>query len=70
MASEKKKRVRTPKQVKTIRVNTKTIKQVDYLSRKLRGQSKTDLDFTNTIIQAVQVLHDQFRDGYQLQMPG
>lgn len=68
MATEKRKRVRVPKQVKTIRVNTKTVKQVDYLSRKLAPKGEADLDFTNTIIKAVQVLHDQFRDGYQLQI--
>lgn len=53
---------------KTCRVKTSTLKRVDYLSRKLRGSSKVDLNFSQTIDAMAEVLEKQFRDGYQLQI--
>lgn len=53
---------------KTFRCTNKTIKQLDYLSRKLAKKGEPDLSTTDTLITAIQVLHDQFRDGYQLSL--
>lgn len=53
---------------KSFRFSAKTIKQIKYLSYKLKKKGTTDLTEVDTVTKCIDNVYTQARDGYQMDL--